>query len=85
MEARGTIQKYEDSLLKTNIIRTLESRRNKLLKCYELWQNSCIDYACKFAASVSTADKAEDVATNIKPVRSEYRECMDKRNDLLLN
>ena len=82
-EATEAMGKVTDSTLRTNVTRTLESRRTSLIKSYEEWHKACGDYSSKLASTVASEQKKEDANANIKPVRKAYLEALDQLNDMI--
>lgn len=82
-EATEAMAKATDRTLRTNVLRTLESRRTSLIRSHNEWHRACVDYSCKVASSVSSDQKKEDANENLKPVKKEYLEALDKINDAI--
>ena len=80
-EVTEAMKKVTDKTLRTNVLRTLETRRTSLIKSYYEWHRACADYSMKVASSVTSEQKKEDASENIKPVKKEYLEALDKISD----
>ena len=82
-EASDTMEKMETKSLRTNVLRTLETRRTSLIRHYDDWHRACSDYSCKVAATATSEQKTEDATVNIKPIKKKYVEILDRMNDLI--
>ena len=67
-DARDAIDNAKEQKLKTNIVRTLTSRRNALNTSFEAWSKACGDYSLKSSATMTTVEKNTDTTDNVRPV-----------------
>ena len=82
-DARDAIDNAKEQKLKTNIVRTLTSRRNALNTSFEAWSKACGDYSLKSSATMTTVEKNTDITDNVRPVRKQYLDINDELSDLI--
>ena len=82
-DAKDAIGNARDKKLRTNIVRTLMTRKNALTASYEAWNKACGDYSIKSSSNTIPDEKKKDVTENVKPVRMDYLDCLDELNDLI--
>ena len=82
-DAMEAIENVKSKQLKTNNVRTLMTRKNTLVNCYETWNKACRDYLVKVSSNVNTEEKEKDNTENVKSVRRNYLNCLDELNDLI--
>ena len=82
-DAQDAIENAKEQKLKTNIVRTLTSRRNALNTSFEAWSKACGDYSLKSSATMTTVEKNTDITDNVRPVRKQYLDINDELSDLI--
>ena len=82
-DARDAIDNAKEQKLRTNIVRTLMSRRNALSTSFEAWSKACGDYSLKSSATLSSVEKNTDITDNGRPVRKKYLDINDELNDII--
>ena len=82
-EANEALENAKEQRMRTNVLRTLQTRKNRLSVSYEEWNRACHDYSTKVAATIMPDEKQKDTGDNVKPVRKSYIETLDALNDII--
>ena len=82
-EANDALDSASKNLLRSNVLRTLQTRKKSLSASFDQWNRSCREYSSKVFSSATSEEKQQDTADNIKPVRKSYMETMDALNDII--
>jgi hypothetical protein len=82
-ETNEALKNAKEKTMRTNVLRTLHTRRNSLSVSYEQWSQACYEYSTKIAGTISSEDKKKDTDENVKPSRKLYMETMDALNDMI--
>ena len=82
-EANIAIRNSKENKLKTNIVRTLKTRRTALTGSYDSWNQACGEYSAKVGSTLEADEKQRDTSENVKPVRREYLATLDELNDII--
>ena len=69
--------------MRTNVLRTLQTRERRLRDSFDEWNRACSDYNTKVAFTILPDDKKRDVEENVKPVRKSFLETSDLLNDMI--
>ena len=82
-DSKDAIENAKEKKLKTNVVRTLMTRRSTLTGSYEVWNKACGEFSVKVAITLTPDEKKTDNMENVKPVRNDYLEILDILNDLI--
>ena len=82
-EANDALGEAKDKKMRTNVLRTLQTRERRLRDSFDEWNRACSDYTTKVTFTILPDDKKTDVEENVKPVRKSFIETSDLLNDMI--
>ena len=67
-EANDALGEAKDKKMRTNVLRTLQTRERRLRDSFDEWNRVCSDYTAKVASTILPDDKKTNIKENVKPV-----------------